>query len=296
MVEHFFTVDVEEYFHVTAFESVVSRAAWSAMPSCVDRGVSMLLEDLAAAKAKGTFFVLGWVARHNPAVVRRIAAEGHEIASHGFWHQRVSTQARSAFQSDVRAAKIELEQLVGSAVTGYRAPSFSIIPGCEWAFDVLLEEGYAYDSSLFPIRRAGYGYPTASQTPYRIVRPAGVLSEFPLATRRIAGIQLPAAGGGYLRHFPFGVVRGAFRDASRRNLPATFYIHPWELDPEQPRVPVGLLTRIRHYRGLARTRTLIRRLLQEFRFTSLARFLASEIHESTSSAGRQSAPSPDRNR
>jgi polysaccharide deacetylase family protein (PEP-CTERM system associated) len=178
-----------------------------------------------------------------------------------------------AYREDVRKSKRVLEDLIGVAVVGYRAPNFSIIPGCEWAFDVLLEEGYRYDSSLFPVRRRGYGYPGAQRFPHFLQRPGGQLAEFPLATTSILSFPIPAAGGGYLRQFPLAVIRRAFREARERGEPATFYIHPWEIDPGQPRLPVSSLNSIRHYRGLAGTLARVEQLLAEFRFVSIAEYL-----------------------
>jgi polysaccharide deacetylase family protein (PEP-CTERM system associated) len=177
------------------------------------------------------------------------------------------------FRNDVRAAKIALEDACGAAVIGFRAPNFSIRPGTEWAFDVLIEEGYQYDSSLFPIRRPGYGYAAAPTVPHLVHRPAGSICELPLATTNWRGVRIPAAGGAYLRHLPFAVIRQAFREYGDSGIPATFYIHPWELDPAQPRMGVAWHTRLRHYGGLSRTAQRIDRLLGEFRFTSAARSL-----------------------
>lgn len=271
---HFFTVDVEEYFQVRALEGAVSREDWASRPSRLAASIDALLEVLARHDARGTFFVLGWVAKHRPEVVTTIAAAGHEIASHGFGHERVITLDPPALRADVRESKKVLEDLIGAPVIGYRAPNFSIIPGWEWAFDVLVEEGYRYDSSLFPIRRRGYGYPGSPRVPHIIRRPAGWIAEFPLATTSFFGYPVPAAGGGYLRQFPLGVVRRAFREASRRSEPATFYIHPWEIDPEQPRLPVSPLNRIRHYRGLSTAMDRIESILGEFRFTTISSHLA----------------------
>jgi polysaccharide deacetylase family protein (PEP-CTERM system associated) len=266
---HFFTVDVEEYFQVNAFERVIQRNDWGQWPQRLDRSIPVLLERLARHEARGTFFTLGWVARENPDIVRMIVTAGHELASHGFWHRRVVTCTPDEFREDIRTAKQALEDVSGAAVVGYRAPSFSIIPGYEWAYDVLLEEGYAYDSSVFPIRRSGYGNPSAPRTPYVMTRPAGSLVEFPLATTSVLGYRVPAAGGGYLRQFPFTVIQRAFREADASGVGGTFYIHPWEIDPTQPRVPVPWLTRIRHYRGLDKTLLRIDRLLAEFRFGAM---------------------------
>jgi len=270
---HFFTVDVEEYFQVKALESAVSREEWISRPSRLAGSIDALLERLDRHHARGTFFVLGWIAEHRPEVVLAIAAAGHEIASHGFWHERVTALDRDAFREDVRSSKQALEDLIGAEVVGYRAPSFSIIPGGEWAFDVLIEEGYRYDSSLFPIRRRGYGYPNAPHVPHVIQRTGGGIAEFPLATTSILRFSVPAAGGGYLRQFPLAIIRRAFREASERCEPATFYIHPWEIDPGQPRLPVSVLNRLRHYRGLDGTLARIDHLLEEFRFATIASYL-----------------------
>jgi polysaccharide deacetylase family protein (PEP-CTERM system associated) len=269
-LKHFFTVDVEEYFQVNAFEDIVSRDAWPSFPSRVAQNVDRVLEVLSRFGVHGTFFTLGWVAKRHPRVVTRIVAAGHEIASHGWWHRKVTSLTVSEFREDVRSTKALLEDITGRPVLGYRAPSFSIVPGREWAFDVLIEEGYRYDSSIFPVRRTDYGYPDAAPIAHVIERPAGRLCEFPLATMLWNGVRIPAAGGGYLRHFPYNMIRRAFREHTDEGLPAVFYIHPWELDPEQPRLPVSLLTKVRHYGGLRNTGERLERLLGEFRFTSLA--------------------------
>jgi polysaccharide deacetylase family protein (PEP-CTERM system associated) len=273
MTSHFFTVDVEEYFQVKALESAVSREEWISRPSRVARSVDALLDWLDQYNARGTFFVLGWIAEHRPEVVHAISARGHEIASHGYWHQRVTSLDPSAFREDIRASKHALERLIGTEVVGYRAPSFSIVPGLEWAFDVLIEEGYKYDSSLFPIYRAGYGYPNSPRTPHIIQRSAGRIAEFPLATTTFFRYPIPAAGGGYLRQFPLAIIRRAFREASERSEPATFYVHPWELDPDQPRLPVSIANRVRHYRGLEGTLERMELILKEFSFTTIGSYL-----------------------
>lgn len=271
---HIFTVDVEEYFQVHAFEGVIRRSQWSALPSRVAQNVDVLLDLLAEHDVTGTFFVLGWVADRHPNVVRRIADAGHEIASHGWWHNRVTTLQPDQFREDIRSSKALLEDISGNLVTGYRAPSFSITPHSQFAFDVLIEEGYLYDSSVFPIRRSNYGWPGAPPIPYVKECASGSLLEFPLATSLWGPLRIPAAGGGYLRQLPLSIVQRAFREHDDQGIPAVFYIHPWELDHEQPRMPVGLLTRIRHYRGLRSSRACLERLFQEFRFTSVAGRLA----------------------
>jgi polysaccharide deacetylase family protein (PEP-CTERM system associated) len=267
---HHFSVDVEEYFQVSALEAAVPRAQWPSRESRVARSVDLLLELLERHDSRATFFVLGWVAERDAQLVRRIAASGHEIASHGWDHRRVREQGPAAFRTSVRRTRQYLEDITGTAVLGFRAPSFSIVRGCEWALDVLIEEGYRYDSSLFPIRRPGYGYADGLRDPHWIDRPGGRLAEAPPATVSLLGLRLPAGGGAYFRLLPYALVRSAFREAERRGAPSTFYIHPWELDPDQPRVDVSLATRIRHYGGLAGTRPRLERLLTEFRFRPIA--------------------------
>ena len=270
---HVFTVDVEEHFQVSAFEHVVSRTQWGSLPSRVERNTEILLNLLARRGIAGTFFTLGWIAERHPALVRRISEAGHELASHGWWHRRITKLTRKEFRRDIRSSKEILEDVSGQPVLGFRAPSFSIVPGLEWAFDILLEEGYRYDSSLFPIQRPGYGYSSAPPIAHVIERPAGSLVELPLATVTYAGLRVPAAGGAYFRHFPYSLIRRAFREHTRSGIPALFYIHPWELDPEQPRIRASWLTRARHYGGLKRTLPRLEQLLSEFRFTSAARSL-----------------------
>jgi polysaccharide deacetylase family protein (PEP-CTERM system associated) len=277
-VSHFFTVDVEEYFQVNAFEGVVSRDRWCSFPTRIEAAVDRVLGLMDRHNVRGTFFTLGWIAQHHPRVVARIASCGHEVASHGWWHHKLSVLTPDAFREEVRSSKAALEAIAGAPVVGFRAPSFSIVPGREWAFDVLIEEGYQYDSSLFPVNRSDYGYPTAPPIAHMIQRPSGVLCEFPLATTVWNGVRIPAAGGGYFRHFPYNIIRRAFREHSASGMPAVFYIHPWEVDPEQPRLPVSLLTRVRHYGGLRNTEERLRRLLSEFRFTAIR----DRLHEAVS--------------
>lgn len=267
---HLFTIDVEEYFQVSAFESVVRQADWHRHASRVEASTYRLLELLEESGSRSTCFVLGWIGERYPELVRAIAAGGHEVASHGQDHRRVTHQSVEEFRASVRRSKAVLEDLTGVAVQGFRAPSFSIVPGREWALEVLVEEGYSYDSSLFPIRRRGYGYPGTPRRIHRVETPAGPLTEVPPATVRVGPATLPAAGGGYFRLFPYGVVRAGLRDAERRGEPGTFYIHPWEIDAAQPRLRVPLTTRIRHYTGLHRTEHRLRRLMREFRFNSIA--------------------------
>jgi len=269
MIAHHFTIDLEEYFQVSAFASRVARSEWRHLESRVVGEVTSLLELLARHEARATVFVLGWVAERQPELVRTIARAGHEIASHGWDHARVTDQTPPQVRQSIRRTKALLEEITGAPVLGFRAPSFSIVPGGEWALDILIEEGYRYDSSLFPVRRPGYGYPNGAPDPHWLERPAGRLAEIPPSTLQWCGLRLPAAGGAYFRLLPYDVVRAALRQCERRGVPGTFYIHPWELDPAQPRLAVSWLTRLRHYGGLRRTAQRLERLLAEFRFIAV---------------------------
>ncbi|HET9387907.1 MAG TPA: XrtA system polysaccharide deacetylase [Gemmatimonadales bacterium] len=269
MVAHYFTIDLEEYFQVAAFKPFVSHADWDRLESRVAGQVADLLDLLARHDAGATFFTVGWLAERQPQLIRAIANAGHEIASHSWDHARVTDQTPAECRASIRRTKQVLESITGSPVLGFRAPNYSILPGTEWALDILIEEGYQYDSSLFPVRRPGYGYASATPDPHWLTRPAGRLREFPPATLRVAGMRLPAAGGAYFRLFPYALVQTALRQCERRGVPGTFYIHPWEIDTDQPRLAVPRLTRLRHYGGLRRTVPRLTRLLQEFRFTSI---------------------------
>jgi polysaccharide deacetylase family protein (PEP-CTERM system associated) len=269
-VLHHFTVDVEEYFQVLALEPHVARSRWEVIPRRVEIGVRLLLDLLSEHNSHGTFFVLGWIAERSPELVREIAERGHEVASHGANHERVTTLTRDEFRESVRSSKRVLEDITSRSVIGYRAPNFSIVRGGEWALEILVEEGYRYDSSLFPVRRSGSGFVGGQRDPHRLQLRSGTLHEIPPATLKIGGVVFPAGGGAYLRHLPYALVHSALRSAERRGVPGTFYIHPWELDPVQPRIRAPFLTRLRHYGGLARTAPRVRRLLSTFRFQPIA--------------------------
>lgn len=266
---HIFTVDVEEYFHVHAFGGVVERHHWEELPSRVERAVHSLLDMLDAADARATFFVLGWVADRKPGLVRAIARRGHEVASHGWSHQRVDELGPEGLREEARRSKERLEEITGSPVIGFRAPSFSVVPGTEWALDVLAEEGYRYDSSMYPIRRPGYGYPGGGTRPHLVSTGAGALLELPVATLKVAGLTLPAGGGAYFRYFPYALFSRAFGEMGSAGTAGVFYIHSWEIDPGQPRLPVSWLTRLRHYRNLDETVEKLETLTSEFTFTSV---------------------------
>ena len=259
------TVDVEDYFQVSALAPHFDRGTWDAQPCRVERNVQRLLALFNETGARATFFTLGWIAERYPQLVRDIVAGGHELASHGYGHQRASEQSRDVFADDVRRAKALLEDLGGQPVQGYRAPSFSIGMGNLWAFDVLLEAGYRYSSSVYPVQHDHYGMPDAPRFPYES-RPG--LLEIPITTTRLLGRNLPAGGGGYFRLAPYEVSRWALRRVNELDQrPAIFYFHPWEIDPDQPRVhEASLKTRFRHYVNLHKTESRLGQLLRDFRW------------------------------
>jgi polysaccharide deacetylase family protein (PEP-CTERM system associated) len=261
------TVDVEDYFHVSVFDGVVPRAQWATLESRVERNTDRLLQIFADADVQATFFVLGWVAERHPALVRRIAAQGHEVASHGFAHRLVYDLTPSTFREDIRRSKGALQDAAGIAVQGYRAPSYSVTPRSLWALDVLIEEGFRYDSSIFPIHHDRYGIPVSSRHPYRLDRPAGSIIEAPGSTVRWSVFNFPVAGGGYFRILPYAWTRwGIARLNHTEQRSAIFYLHPWEIDPDQPRLAAGLLSRFRHYRNLGETEARLKQLLADFDF------------------------------
>ena len=264
------TIDVEDYFHVSVFDGVVPRHQWDGLESRVCANTDRLLEILDERDVRATFFVLGWVAERFPDLVRRIAWAGHEIASHGYAHRLVYDQTPTAFRDDVRRAKALLEATAGVPVLGFRAPSYSITPRSLWALDVLIEEGYTYDTSIFPIHHDRYGIPLSARHPYWIRRESGSILEIPGSTLRWNGMNLPIGGGGYFRLLPYAWTRWGISQLNRQEQrPAVFYLHPWEIDPAQPRLQTSTLGRLRHYGQLDRTEQRLRRLLSEFSFGSL---------------------------
>jgi len=262
------TIDVEDYFQVEAFASTIDRRDWDHLPRRVERNTERLLDILAEDEVRATFFMLAWVAQRCPGLVRRVVADGHELASHGLDHTRVDRQTPEAFRADARQSKHILEDLGGAHVRGYRAPTFSIGRTTTWAHAILAEEGYLYSSSVYPIRHDLYGNPGAPRTAFAPL--AGIL-EVPLTTVRLLGFNLPAAGGGYFRLFPYRVTRWLLEQACRTALvPAIFYLHPWEIDPEQPRqYRASFLSRSRHYLNLDRAEARLRQLLRNFAWTRM---------------------------
>ena len=271
------TVDVEDYFQVQAFAEIIARDAWDSLPRRVERNTDRLLDLFAESSTKATFFTLGWVAERHPRLVRRMVDEGHEVASHGFEHRRADSQTADEFRADIVKTKRLLEDVGGAPVRGYRAATFSIGPKNWWAYTVLAEAGYAYSSSLFPIAHDLYGTPDASRAPFREQRSG--LAELPLTTVRILGRNFPCSGGGYFRLLPYAVSRWAMRRVNRADgMACIFYLHPWEIDPEQPRQErAPLKSRFRHYTNLAATEGRLRRLLHDFRWGRIDRAFAGLI-------------------
>lgn len=259
------TIDVEDYFQVSAFAAHIDRAQWDSRECRVERNVHRMLDMLDRKKTKATFFTLGWVAERYPGLVRRIVADGHELASHGYGHQRASDLSETAFFEDVRSAKSILEDLAGAPVLGYRAPSFSIGAGNLWALDTLERAGYRYSSSIYPVRHDHYGMPDAPRFAHQI-RPG--LMEIPPTTLRMFNRNLPSSGGGYFRLFPYQLSRWMLQRVNQDDAqPAIFYCHPWEIDADQPRIAgIGLKTRFRHYVNIGRTERRLESLLDDFQW------------------------------
>jgi len=261
------SVDVEDWFQVGAFENVIDRSDWDSLKTRVEDNVYRILDLFAEADVQGTFFTLGWVAGRHPAMMRRIAEAGHEVASHGYDHARVFTFDRKAFAEDIRTARAVLEDASGQRVTGYRAPSFSIDHRTPWAFAELAEQGYAYSSSVAPVVHDHYGWPEAPRFAFRPL-PWSDLVELPVTTAMLGGRRVAAGGGGFFRVLPYGFSRWAIRQVNRREgRPAVFYFHPWEIDPAQPRVAhAPIRSRLRHYTGLAQMADKLSGLVREFRW------------------------------
>lgn len=267
MIRNALTVDVEDYFHVSAFADSIDRSEWDGYPLRVGNNTRRLLDLFDSHEVKATFFVLGWVAERDPGLIREIAMRGHEVACHGFSHQLVYNQSPEMFRSETMQSKQLLEDIIGAPVRGYRAASYSITGRSSWALDILVEAGFVYDSSIFPVHHDRYGMPGTPEHPYRMTTEHGrSLVEFPLSTARVFGYRLPVAGGGYFRLYPYLVSRAGLRQVNRRDKPFIFYLHPWEIDPDQPRIAAGLLSSFRHYNNLDRCEARLGRLLQDFRF------------------------------
>ena len=265
------SVDIEEYFQVGAFERTISRGDWDAIASRVVSNTSRVIDLYGESDTKATFFILGWVAERHPDLIRRIVDGGHEVASHGYGHDRVTTFTPEQFKSDLQHTKALLEAASGVAVRGYRAPSFSICKDNAWALQVLADEGYAYSSSVAPFGTDHYGWPGFPRFAHRPVAGSDMI-EVPVTTARIAGRLIAAGGGGFFRLLPYGLARWAIRQVNTDQQPAVFYFHPWEVDPDQPRV-VGapLKSKVRHYTNLHIMQDKLRRVLTDFRWDRLDR-------------------------
>lgn len=262
------TVDVEDYFHVTAFADSLPRTSWESQEVRVERNTHVLLELFERYRVRATFFALGWVAERLPGLIKELHRAGHEIACHGLTHELVYKQTPQVFRQETTRSKSLLEDLTGAKVRGYRAASYSITARSLWALDILEELGFDYDSSVFPVRHDVYGIPGASRLPFRVA--SGRLLEVPLTTVKVLGQHLPCAGGGYFRLLPYAAFRWALRRVNDEGLPAVFYLHPWEIDPEQPRIEAPWRSRFRHYTNLHRTAARLEALLNDFRWASMA--------------------------
>jgi len=262
------TVDVEDYFHVAALAKSIDRSRWDQMEYRAEASTRRLLDLFEESNIHATFFVLGWVARRSPELIREIARRGHEVASHGMSHKLVYNQTPEEFSRETYESKALLEDIIGVPVLGYRASTYSITRRSLWALDILSEAGFTYDSSIFPIRHDLYGIPDAPQVPSLIATPKGAsIVEFPMSTAPLFGLRVPVSGGGYFRLLPYWLTRAGLRKLNDElQRPFIFYLHPWEVDPDQPRVRTSWKSRLRHYTNLNRCEARLRRLIGEFRF------------------------------
>lgn len=271
------TIDVEDYFQVAALAEAVDRNRWHAMEYRVEANVNRLLTLLDEAQCKATFFTLGWVADKSPNLVKAIQRAGHEVASHGYSHQLIYNQTPEVFREETRRSKQTLEDITGEAITGYRAASYSITNQSRWALDILAEEGFTWDSSIFPVHHDRYGMPGTPRWPHKLTTDKGYeLAEFPLSTLKFPGYTLPIAGGGYFRLFPYWFSRWGLGSINRQGQPFVFYLHPWEIDPGQPRLDVKWFSRFRHYNNLDVCEQRLTRLLRHFNFTNMSDVLRSQ--------------------
>lgn len=267
-ISNYLTIDVEDYFQVSAFEGIINTRDWETMEQRVGRNTETVLSLLADHGTQATFFIVGWVAERYPQLVKSIHQRGHAIGCHSYWHRRVYDMTEDEFRADTHKVKSILEDITGQPVLGYRAPSYSITQKSLWAIDILKELGFTYDSSIFPIYHDTYGIPNAPRFSYRH---ANGLLEYPLSTARLLGQKIPVSGGGYFRLFPYWFTRAALRSINRKEgKPFVFYFHPWEIDPEQPRMSnASLVSTFRHYNQLNKTKSRLKSLLKDFTFAPL---------------------------
>jgi len=276
-IENALTIDVEDYFQVAALAEAVRREGWDSMEYRVEANTRRLLELLERHNTRATFFTLGWVAEKSPQLVREIQKAGHEVASHGYSHQLIYNQTPEVFREETRRSKQILEDIIGEPVTGYRAASYSITNQSRWALDILAEEGFTWDSSIFPVHHDRYGMPGTPRWPHRLKTDKGYeLAEFPLSTLKLPGYTLPIAGGGYFRLFPYWFSRWGLGSINRQGQPFVFYLHPWEVDPGQPRLDVKWFSRFRHYNNLDVCEERLSKLLGHFRFTTMGNVLLAQ--------------------
>lgn len=265
------SIDVEDYFQVAALAKVAARDKWETMPSRVEANTHRILKIFADNNIKCTFFILGWVADRYPQLVKDIDQAGHEVASHGYSHQLIYKQTPQEFQQETIRSKELLQDLVQKPVLGYRAASYSITRRNLWALDILAEAGFQYDSSIFPVRHDNYGIPDAPREPHVLTTPAGhKLVEYPPSTYKVFNYHLPVAGGGYFRLYPYSFTRFVYKRLNAQQTPVVFYLHPWEVDPEQPRFDgASWLSRFRHYNNLDRCEARLVQLLNDFEFATI---------------------------
>ena len=268
-VRNALTVDVEDYFQVSAFSDNIHQNEWDTHPLRVNKNTFRLLDLFDEYQLKATFFVLGWVAERDKDLVHEIANRGHEVASHGYSHQLVYNQTPETFRQETIRAKSILEDIIQQPVRGYRAASYSIIKKSQWALDILAESGFVYDSSIFPVRHDRYGMPDTPEHPYHLETPEGnSIIEFPLSVAKIINYHLPIAGGGYFRLYPYWLSKAGLRQINRQHKPFIFYLHPWEIDPDQPRISAGWFSRFRHYNNLDKCEPRLKKLMTDFQFTT----------------------------
>jgi len=295
LTDHALTVDLEEYFQVSNFERVIDRATWHALPSRVEACTHRLLDLFDRTGARATFFALGWIAERQPQLLREIAARGHELACHGHEHELVYEIGPARFEADLRRARGAIEDATGTGVRGYRAPSYSITRDSLWALEILARAGFSFDSSIFPIRHPRYGIPEFAREPLRLELESGAsIREFPLTTWDLGPLRLPLAGGAYLRFLPAPLFRFGVSRLTRARRPTVLYVHPWEIDAEQPRQDVSWLVRVNHYHNLSRTEARLARLLALHRFRPMGEVLddleasgrlpATPLHEAVQAA------------
>lgn len=294
-IKNALTVDVEDYFQVAALAEAISRDDWSSMEYRVEANTERLLELFDRKGTQATFFTLGWVAERSPQLVRRIRQAGHEVSSHGYSHKLIYEQTPEEFREETRKSKQILEDILGEPIDGYRAASYSITARSRWALDILCEEGFTWDSSIFPVHHDRYGMPGSPRWPHRLTTDNGhELAEFPLSTLQLPGYVLPIAGGGYFRLFPYWFSRWGLGTINRKGQPFVFYLHPWEVDPKQPRFEVSWLSKFRHYNNLDACENRLQRLLERFSFTTMSSVLREQgVLDGHSDGLRQRASTAD---